>query len=211
MRIAVVGATGRTGKHVVTQALARGHHVTALARQPARLALRHQNLVSVAADVLDGDSVLHVLPGADAVVSTLGVGASREPTVLYSVGISNILKAMRANGICTVAVVSAAPVAPRSERTFLERRVLMPVLERLFGATYEDMRRMEALLDASPVDWVSLRPPRIVNRPATGSYRVAVSGRLARPRSITYGDLATALLDALDRRDLHGRPALVAN
>lgn len=72
MRLAVVGATGRTGKHIVTQALARGHHVTALARQPSKLALRHQNLVSVAADVLDGDSVLHVLPGADAVVSTLG-------------------------------------------------------------------------------------------------------------------------------------------
>jgi nucleoside-diphosphate-sugar epimerase len=74
------------------------------------------------------------------VVSALGVGTSRARTRVYSEGIANVLEAMRSHGIGRLAVISAAPVGPRGEQPFLERRVVMPVLERLF-ACYEDMRR----------------------------------------------------------------------
>lgn len=193
------------------QGLTRGHHVTALARRPEAMALRHEHLVTAAADVLDGDRLVAVLAGSEAVVSTLGIGRSRAPTVIYSRGIRNVLSAMGADGISKVAVISAAPAGPRAEQPFLERRVVMPLLERMFGATYDDMRRMEALLRANDVDWVSLRPPRLVNKAATGRYRIDANGPLARARSLTYSDLATALLDSLDREDLYRRVAFVAN
>lgn len=211
MKIAVVGATGRTGTQVVQQALLRGHHVTALARRPEAISLRQEGLVTAAADVLDYDSLLEALTGSEAVVSTLGIGASRKATVLYSQGIANVLSAMAATSISKLAVISAAPVGPRAEQPFLERRVIMPLLDRVFGATYVDMRRMEALLRASDVDWVSLRPPRLVNKQATGRYRVGASGPLPNARSLTYADLATALLDTLDREDLRRRAVFVAN
>jgi len=70
--------------------------------------------------------------------------------------------------------------------------VSIPILERIFGATYDDMRWMETLLRGSPADWVCLRPPRLVG-------------------SITYADLATALLDSLTRPDLYRRIAYVAS
>lgn len=211
MRIAVAGATGRTGLEVVEQALARGHHVTALARRPEVIALRHERLVTAAVDVLDRAALVERLAGSEAVVSTLGVGTSRAPTILYSQGTANVLHAMNAHGISKLAVISAAPVAPRADQPFLERRVAMPILDRVFGATYEDMRRMEALLSSSDVDWVSLRPPRLVNKKATGHYRLGASRPLSKARSITYTDLATALLDSLDREELHRQTAFVAN
>ncbi|MDQ2894535.1 MAG: NAD(P)H-binding protein [Actinomycetota bacterium] len=211
MRIAVIGATGRTGRQVVEQALSRGHHVTALARQPDATSLRDERLVTAATDVLNRVAVLDRLAGLDAVVSTLGVGTSRAPTVLYSRGIANVLNAMDAHAIRKLAVISAAPVGPRTEQPFLERRVAMPILERLFSATYYDMRRMETLLRSSDVDWVSLRPPRLVNKKATGSYRLNANRPLSKARSLTYGDLATALLDSLDREDLYRQAAFVAN
>ncbi len=211
-RIAVVGATGRTGAQVVEQGLARGHHVTALARRPEAVSQRHKNLLTARADVLDG-RLAEALSGSEAVVSALGTGMSRAPTVIYSQGITNLLGAMAANAISKLAVVSAAPAGPRAEQPFLERRVAMPVLERLFGATYDDMRRMETLLRSSAVDWVALRPPRLAGKAATGRYRLGLDATrpLSRARSLTYADLATALLDSVSRPDLYGRAVFVAN
>ncbi|MEO6629113.1 MAG: SDR family oxidoreductase [Aquihabitans sp.] len=211
MDIAVVGATGRTGSLVVEQGLARGHHMTALARRPEAIELRSEDLVVTEADVLDADRLVTAVAGCQAVVSALGIGTSRKATVVYSEGTKNLLRAMEIHGISKLVVISAAPVGPRAGQAFLERRVMMPVLERLFGETYEDMDRMETLLRASDVDWVSLRPPRLVAKPATGHYRISVDAPLPRARSLTYADLATAMLDSLDRKDLHRHAAFVAN
>jgi putative NADH-flavin reductase len=210
MRIAVVGATGHTGAQVVEQALTRGHRVTAIARRPDAVELKHENLVVEAADVLDPDRIATALAGSEAVVSALGIGTSRAATVVYSDGIKNLLSAMRTNGTGTIAVISAGPIGPRAEQPFLERRVAMPILERVFGATYDDMRRMEALLVTSDVDWVSLRPPRLVNKAAIGTYRLDTRP-LPKGRNITYADLATALLDSLNREDVYRKAAFVAN
>jgi putative NADH-flavin reductase len=168
-------------------------------------------MVSAAADVLDRAGLAELLAGADAVVSTLGIGASKEPTVVYSEGIANVLHAMDAHGIRKLAVISAAPAGPRAEQPFVQRRMIMPILERVFGATYDDMRRMEALLRGNDLDWICLRPPRLVSKKATGRYRLDASRPLPKARSITCADLATALLDSLDRPDLYRRAAYVAN
>jgi putative NADH-flavin reductase len=211
MKIAVVGATGRTGLQVVEQALARGDDVIALARHPGALPRRGPGMVSAAADVLDRAVLDQVLAGADAVVSALGIGTSRQPTVVYSDGTANLLHAMDVHGIKKLAVISAVPAGPRAEQPFVQRRLIIPVLERMFGATYSDMRRMEAFLHGSDLDWVCLRPPRLVSKKPTGRYRLDASRPLPKARSITCADLATALLDSLSRPDLYRRAAYVAN
>ena len=209
MKIAVIGATGRAGLQVAEQALARGDDVIALARHPGGLP-RRPGLASAAADVLDRAVLTEALAGADAVVSALGIGTSRQPTVAYSDGTANILHAMGAHGITKLAVISAVPAAPRAEQPFLQQRMIIPILERVFGATYADMRRMEALLRGSDLDWVCLRPPRLVSKKPAGRYRLDASRPLPNARSITYADLATALLDSLTRPDLYRRAAYVA-
>ena len=211
MKIAVVGATGRTGLQVTEQALARGDDVIALARHPGTLPRQGPGMVSAAVDVLDRAVLADTLAGAVAVVSALGIGASRQPTVVYSEGTANLLHAMDAHGIRKLAVISAVPAGPRTEQPFVQRRMIIPVLDRVFGATYADMRRIEALLRGSDLDWVCLRPPRLVSKKATGRYRLDASRPLPRARSITCADLATALLDSLTRPDLYRRAAYVAN
>ena len=210
MKIAVIGATGRTGLQVTEQALARGDDVIALARHPEALR-RRAGLASAATDVLDRAALDQALAGADAVVSALGIGASRQPTVVYSEGTANVLRAMDAHGIRKLAVISAVPAGPRAEQPFLQRRMIIPILELVFGATYADMRRMETLLRGSDLDWVCLRPPRLVSKKPVGRYRLNAVRPLPKARSITYADLATALLDSLTRPDLYRRAASVAN
>jgi putative NADH-flavin reductase len=210
MRIAVVGANGRAGLEVVKQGLKRGHQVSAIARQPAAVGLEHQNLTIHAADVLDPVALIAALAGVDAVVSALGIGTSRAATVVYSDGIKNIVSLMGRSGPKSIVVISATPVGPRAEHPFIDRRIAMPILESFLHATYEDMRRMEAVLQESDVDWISVRPPRLVNRAATGAYRLSTEP-LRRGRKITYADLGAALLDAVDRKDLYRKVAFVAN
>jgi putative NADH-flavin reductase len=210
MILAVVGATGHTGGHVVTQAVARGYDVLALARRPAASTVGGSAVEERAVDVLDDEGLVKALAGAEAVVSTLGIGTSREPTVTYSQGVRNILAAMSGNDIGRLVVTSAAPAGPREEQPFMERRVVMPILERFFGATYRDMRLMEATLRSSEIPWVALRPPRLLDKPATGAYRMAISP-IRGARSLTFADLATALLDALERPGLAGTALYVAN
>jgi putative NADH-flavin reductase len=211
-RIAVIGATGRTGRHVVEQALARGHEVMAIARTPENVGVTHDGLALQSADVRDLDAMTGAIGGAEAVVSALGTGSSRAATDVYSLGVANEMAAMHSHGIRRLAVISASPAGPRAEQPLLERRLAMPLLERFFGGLYADMRRMEAVLaDAHDgLDWVALRPPRLVSKPATGDYRIDTRP-LPRARTLTYGDLATALLDCIDRTDLHHSAAYVAN
>jgi len=83
MRIAVLGATGATGRQLVGQALERGHEVVALARDPRRLGLPESDrLHPVAADVTDPQSVRRALAGVDAVLSGLGKAAGGPADVL---------------------------------------------------------------------------------------------------------------------------------
>lgn len=210
MNIAVVAAAGRTGRAVVDEAVDRGHRVIAVARRDP---FGDEHLAGVEyrqADVTERDQVMPALRDADAVVSAIGIGASREATVAYSQGTANLLEAMRAHGARPLVVVSAAPAGPRDEQPFMDRHVAMPILDRFFGASYADMRRMETLLQSSDQDWVSLRPPRLLERPARGSYRMAAN-RLPRSGSITIPDLAAALLDCLERPDLYHQALYVSN
>ena len=210
MKIAVIGANGHTGRIVVKDALARGHQVVAVARTDQVSRPDDHNLTNARADVRDAGALMHALVGTDAVISALGVGASRAGTDVYSTGVSNTLAAMKANGAAKLAVISAVPAGPSAELPILQRRIAVPLLQRIFGF-YDDMRRMEAILgDATEVDWISLRPPRLVNRRPRGTYQIDMHP-LPKGRAITYGDLATALLDSLERQDLYRHAAYVAN
>ena len=194
----VIGATRHTGSEVMRQALAAGHMVTALARDPARIDRQHERLRVVGGDVLDPATLAPAMAGCDAVVSTLGVtSAMRAPTTLYSEGMRNIIAAMRAAGVTRVVAVTAAPLGPSTDDT-LPSRVLSKVMWIAIREVYADMARMEEVLRASDRDWTIVRPPRLTGKPPTGRYRTAINRGVRGGYSIARADLAGALLALLD-------------
>lgn len=80
MNILVLGATGPTGRELVRQALARGHDVTAVARDPSKLDDR--GVRRAAGDVRNPESMTRALAGAEIVVLGLGVAKGERPGVL---------------------------------------------------------------------------------------------------------------------------------
>lgn len=199
MRIAVFGANGPTGRLLTGQALAAGHQVAAVTRQPDSFPLRHDRLEVVGADVLDPAAVDAAVAERDAVLSTLGVPAGKEPISTYSRGVANIVAAMKQHEVRRLAVVSSSGVDPQpySDGGFLFNRVLLPYVTRVLGKTlYDDMRRMEALVRASDLDWTIVRPSGLYHLRSVTDYAL-VEGH-ADGRFTARADLAASMLALLD-------------
>lgn len=209
MKWVVVGASGRTGGHVVDLLLADGHDVIAIARRASATLVPRPGLHIVDHDIRDPTGLHDHVAGCNRGVSAIGVGATRAATTAYSAGTQNLLAALDDDQ--PLAVVSAAPVGDRHQFPWMDRTVVMPMLDRFFGASYNDMRLMESLLTTSDRAWVSLRPPRLLDRPATGTWRLGLDESPPRTRSITIGDLAAALIETVNRPDLHGKAVYVTN
>lgn len=210
MKLTVLGPTGGTGDELVRQALAAGHHVTAVARRPEAVSPAHPELEVCRGDVLDPAWAGAGITGAGAVLSALGTDL-RRPTTLYSAGVAAVLDAMQAAGVSRFIGVTATPVGPESQKPLLDRYVAHPLLRRFFGPGYDDMARMEDLLARSRADWTVFRPPRLTGGPARGRYRTAVDRPLARAWTLSRADLAAAMLAAIGERALSGHAVTIAS
>ena len=198
MKLAVFGASGRTGRLVVEQALALGHDVTAIVRDPRKLGLRHPGLRVRTADVTDPAELVRLLGGQDAAISTLGANNNKTAGIA-SAAVRAILTALPTTSCDRFVAVSAVPVEPagRCER-LLVRAAVTPLLRTVLREVYADLALMEQQLRRSNgVRWTVVRPPRLLNRPFTGSYRRRVGGNVPRGTGISRADLACALLAVL--------------
>jgi len=175
MRTVIFGAAGPTGSHLTEQALAAGHKVTAVTRRPGSIQPRAGLTVAIA-DVGDPDAVDRAIAGSDAVLSSLGVPLSRNPITVYSQGNANIVAAMHRHGVKRLITVSSSVMDPawRPTGEFFFNNVMDPLFNRKLGRTaHEDMRRMEALVRDSDLDWTIARPSGLFDNPEVTRYQAA--------------------------------------
>lgn len=197
MDLAVFGANGPTGRQVVRQALTAGHHVTAVTRKPDEYPLTSPHLDVVAADVTDPDGVGRVLSsGQQAVISTFGVPYSRDEITVYSEGITNITRAMTIHSIKRLVCVSSTIVATEDApgESLFWRKVVIPFLRNKMGRTlYDDMQRMEEIVQSSNLDWTVVRRAGLFDAvEPTDDYEVAP--RRLPGRITSRADLAQTLI-----------------
>ncbi|MER8013316.1 NAD(P)-dependent oxidoreductase [Streptomyces griseoluteus] len=202
MRLTVFGATGGVGGEIVRQALDAGHEVTAVVRDPARLAVTGERLRVVRADLSEPAAVRGAVAGRDAVLSGLGA-RSRKAAGVTARLTRAVLAAMAAEGVRRLVIVSAAPVGPAPEDDGPLDRALRSVVSAVLRDVYADLRETEAELARSTAEWTSVRPPRLLDRPLTGRYRTVTGGFPRAGRTIGRADVAHAMLAAL------GDPATV--
>ncbi|WP_335934547.1 NAD(P)-dependent oxidoreductase [Streptomyces sp. PTD5-9] len=201
MRITVFGATGGVGRELVRQSAAAGHEVTAVVRDPARLTVRLPGVsVRAVARLDDPEPLRELVAGRDAVLSGLGARGRRPDGVTERLTRS-VLRAMEAAGTRRLVVVSAAPLGPRPADEPLVDRLVHRVVSAVLGEVYADLRRMEAALAESALDWTSVRPPKLTHGPLTGRYRTVIGGTPPRGRTLSRADTAHAMLSLVDEPD----------
>jgi putative NADH-flavin reductase len=205
LKLALLGATGGTGRHILEEASGRGHLVTVLARTPSKLAVAGAAARVIKGDALDPAAIDELVSGQDAVVSALGI-TSRAATTLYSDSARLILDAMRRHDVPHfVAITAGAIVRDRALPTMF-RFVVQPILLRVFAGTYRDMMRLEELVRQSDRRWTLVRPSQLTDASGVGSYRVSEQP-LRRGWCVSRADLADAVLRCVEDPG-HGNRAL---
>jgi len=195
--IMVFGASGRTGLEVVGQALEAGNQVTVVLRHPELFPIRHEKLRIIKGDVLQPQTYENSLFGIEVVISCLGT-RNREPTTVYSEGVSNILVAMQKVNVNRIICLSAGAVVVPPNASFIMKFIIKNVLQRLFKYNYADMLKMETILSTSDQQWTVIRPPRLLNGDKTGKYRTVINNFLPGMSSLTRADLAHYIIHHLE-------------
>ena len=167
MRIAVFGATGGVGRHLVRRALEKEIAVTALVRSPGKAADLPDGLTRVPGDMADEDAVYYTVAGADAVVCALGAPL-QDRSGIRADGTGTIIRAMKDAGVRRLICLSSIG-AGRSYAIIpaLYKYLLGPLMmEHMFA----DHEAQEARVTASGLDWTIARPGPYADGERTGSY-----------------------------------------
>ena len=197
MKLAVIGATGRTGTLLVEELLRRGHDLTVLARTPEKLGPRGDRVRVVTGSSTDPAALdALVTGGVDAVVSALGP-TTRE-TDLHTRTAHALVEAMRAHGVRRFVGISGAGVDVPDDRKGRRDTAISFVIRRLGGAIAADKRHEYQVFADSDVDFTLVRPPRLVDGPATGTF-VHDAHRPGRSSSIRRADLAAFVADVVEQ------------
>ena len=155
-RILIIGATGRTGRHLVAQALERGYAVTAFARDPSRLEVRHPRLTIAQGDVLDRTSLDAAMPGHHAVVSALGHRRYWSLSRTHADGTRHLLEAMRRHGVRRLVCLTSLGLGDSAGRLGMPYNLL--VIPLLLPIYFLDKASQERLIARSDRDWIIVRP-----------------------------------------------------
>lgn len=207
MRIAVFGASGRTGRHVVTQAIERDHDVVAFVRSASNLPVDDPALEVVEGDAYEGTNVAEAVAGADAVVSTLGQ-SKQTPDDLLTVAGRHVIDAMTAHEVDRLVTMVGAGVRTEGETVSLGGKLMGSLLTLLSRAVLEDAKTHVDDVRASSLRWTVVRVPRLGDDDPRGEYRVGEDIQLGF-EAVARADVAAFMLDVVEEdRYVHQLPKI---
>ena len=224
MKLTILAATGGIGRQLLEQALAAGHDVTAVVRNPTKLTQPAGQVRVVTTDLATPDpaTLETAVAGADAVLSGLGP-RTRSEAGIASRGTQAIVAAMHATGVRRIVVVSAAPIATVASPGrptppthdpgdgFFMRHLFNHIAKAAYHTHYADLALMEDIVRGSGLNWTVVRPPRLTNTPATGTYRTAYGHNLRGGWSVARADVAQLMLRVLDQPQTINQTIGIAN
>ncbi|ONI87904.1 hypothetical protein ALI144C_08185 [Actinosynnema sp. ALI-1.44] len=187
MRLVVFGATGRIGRAVVSRAVAEGHDVTGLSQSD--LDIRE----SVPAELVDG---------ADAVIFAAGK-PGRGPSVVRSMGMANVIRAMDSAGVKRILAVMPSAVHISRGMPLTRKIALRFFVHKLYRNPFLDLERMEDELHHSSLDWTVVRTAKLSDGPSAGQVVAVPDHVRGRERTVGVADLAAYLVSHVDDSALH--------
>jgi putative NADH-flavin reductase len=203
-KIALFGATGMIGQRILNEALSRGHHVTAIVRDPSKLAATTSPLLRVEiGDVLKPESVAVAIADCDVVVSAYGPGRAGDPRSLLKAAESLIegvgaVSKKTGNAIRLIVVGGAGSleVAPGVQL------VDTPDFPASWKPAASAARDALGIYRKAPIKWTYMSPAAFIQPGTrTGKYRTATEQLITDEKGesrISAEDYAVALLDEID-------------
>jgi len=171
MKVLVFGATGKTGRLVVQQALENGFDVTAFVRDISRVPISHSKLNIVKGDVMVPSTIDNIIKGHDAVICCLGMPANKAGE-LRSKGTKHIVESMKKSGvtrlICQTSLGYGDSKQILQNTSFFFRRIIAPLL---LKKTFDEHELQEHIIKQTNLNWIITRPGNMTNGKLTGNYK----------------------------------------
>lgn len=218
--ILLYGGSGRTGTLVMQQALAAGHSVRALVRDPSVISQKHANLTLIQGTPENADDVAQAMQGCDVVISTLNNSRASDSPFAKPVNRDTLLKDMMDNtiaemknqGLRRIVTVGAAGVNESYDTAPFFMRMLIKWSN--LGHAYRDHEMVEDAFAASGLDWTVGRAmmlgKKVGTQPVIESYVVDGANQPKPAMQISRASVAQWLIEALDRADLHAKAPMIS-
>ena len=202
MNILLFGATGGTGRQVISQGIQAGHHITAFVRNPKSLQVKSKLLKVITGNILSQKDVQEVVKGQDVVISTLGNKTSHalwETNHTISDGVKNIISAMKKEKVRRLLFVASFGV---NEKIFLpEKLFIKVVLKNIFA----DIPLQEQRIKESGLDWTLVHPARLTTVLKIGKYHAQEDLPIGIFSQISRAGVADFLLNNISNRSVIGK------
>lgn len=198
MKLALLGATGTIGQRILQEALTRGHQVTAIVRDPSRVAQQHDNLTVVTGDIFNADSVAQAVANHDVVISAFGPKHGEEEQLVAAT--RSLLQGVKQAGVRRLLAVGGAgslEVAPGLQVVDTPE---FPEAWKGIALAHRDA--LEVLRQDGELEWTSFSPAAMIAPgERTGAYRTGTDQLVTNANgesAISAEDYAVALLDEVE-------------
>ncbi|MDJ1494472.1 NAD(P)-dependent oxidoreductase [Cytophagaceae bacterium DM2B3-1] len=206
MRIAIIGASGFVGSHLLTEALQRDHYVTAIVRHPEKITTHHPHLIVKACDIMNTEALVPLLADNDAVLSAYNPGWTN-PAIYedFLKGSKSIQEATKMAGVKRLLTIGGAGSLYVAPDTQLIDTPQFPAEWKPGALAARDY--LNIIKEEKDIEWTFLSPAIEMHAGTsgkrTGQYRTGTDNPVFDANGtsrISAEDLAVALIDELENK-----------
>jgi uncharacterized protein len=198
MKIALIGATGMIGKRILEEALARGHEVTAIVRDPSRTVDGSDKANAVVGNIFDVESIVHAIAGHDVVISAFGPKRDEEETLVDAT--RSLISAVKRAGVPRLLAVGGAGSLEVAPGVQLVDTPEFPDFIKPIALAHRDA--LEIYRQETELNWTNVSPAALIEPgERTGTYRTGIDQLVVNEKGesrISAEDYAVAMLDEVE-------------
>lgn len=208
MKVTLFGATGKTGKYLIDEALKRGMEVTVFVRSSS--SFHRANVRVVPGELTNRDALTEAIDGSDAVLSALGPTSPQHPNDMpITRATEAIISVMKQEDVSRlIAVSTGTAAAPEDE---FDLRVCLPALliRIAMPSSYQDIIGLANSIRNSQLEWTMVRVAFLSSRPASNRLNVGLYGHCKHSLTVSREDVAKFMLNQVSRREfVHQAPGI---
>lgn len=194
-KIAIIGGTGKVGRHIATQAIQKGYHVRMLVRNPEKLLYKNDAIEIVKGQVQDIENIRELLKDSQVVINTFGQPTKEEP--IYSKVTNTIFNVMKELNISRYIGVSGGSLTIKEDEKSMMNRLGAKIFEVFLSKMMQDKKlEWEYLLNNKQINWTLIRLPFVKDSLTSNQIKENLTDMPG--TKITNQDIATFIIDQID-------------
>ncbi|PFK39138.1 NADH-flavin reductase [Bacillus cereus] len=206
-KIAIIGANGKAGKYLVTQALKEGYFVRILIRNPKKFKLSHKHLEFVQGDARDISAIRQLLQGCNAVINA--VGQPKKESYIFSTVTNHILEVMEEYRIKRYILISGGSMDVQGDVKSILNKIGAMLFRLFLSDMMKDKYKELQLVRDSDVNWTIVRLPFVIDGEGIG--KIKESLRDLPGITIQNGDIALFVIKQIQDEMHIGKCPFISN